>query len=342
MRDVFPGKRWEFVEPEEAGMDAGKLEEAHQWLVKEAGEKPYRVVVVRGGRIVAEWEQGIETDARLGLASASKSFFSSMLGIATAEGKIGSADDRLIRYFPEFLEVPEGRGPKPGRHAKPEDSRITFRQLISNTSGYMKPGETPGRQFHYQTFGMNILCHGIASAYGMYDSADPERLPGIGKLMEQKIRDPIGAHWDYQYTDFKHEPGALTNIFGHSSRIVSSCRDLARAGLLWLHFGRWKDEQVIPDGWMREATMTAPDIRRHCPREQWCYGYAFWTNDHKLLWPSLSEDSFAASGAGRKHCWVSPFLDLVIAQCPGIYEDQRDNDQGMVGRVVAAVTGPPA
>ena len=338
MEAVFPGKEWEWVEAKEAGFDPGKLEEAQRWLQAGAGEKPYRVVVVRGGRMVAEWEQGVETDARLNMASATKSLFSSMLGIAVAEGKIGSADDRLIDYFPEFMDVPEGRGPKPGRHAKPEDGGITFRQLISNTSGYMKPGETPGKQFHYQTFGMNVLCHGIESAYGMYDSSDPDRLPGMGQLIEDKIRNPIGGVWTYRYTDFQHPPGALTNIFGHSSRCDSSARDQARMGLLWLHFGRWGDTQVIPEDWMREASVTAPDVRANCPEEEWCYGYAFWTNDHGLLWPSVPTDSFAASGAGSKHSWVCPSLDLVVSQSPGIWENQRENDQGILGRIVAAVS----
>ena len=336
MEAVFPGKEWEWVEPKDAGFDPGKLEEARKWLQAEAGEKPYRVVVVRGGRMVAEWEQGVETDARLNMASATKSLFSSMLGIAIAEGKIGSADDELIDYFPEFMDVPEGKGPKPGRHAKPEDGGITFRQLISNTSGYMKPGETPGKQYHYQTFGMNVLCHGIESAYGMYDSSDPDRLPGMGQLIEDKIRNPIGGAWTYRYTDFQHPPGALTNIFGHSSRCDSSARDQARMGLLWLHFGRWGDTQVIPEDWMREASVTAPDVRANSPEEEWCYGYAFWTNDHGLLWPSVPTDSFAASGAGSKHSWVCPSLDLVVSQSPGIWEDQRENDQGILGRIVAA------
>jgi CubicO group peptidase (beta-lactamase class C family) len=339
VNDHFPAAEWARAEPEEAGLDASTLEVAREWLASASGGKPHRIVVARGGRMVAEWQHATQTDARLNMASATKSLFSCTLGIAVAEGKVGSADDRVIEYFPEFLEIPEGRGPKPGRHAKPEDRGITFRQLISNTSGYMKPGETPGAQFHYQTFGMNVLCHAISASYGLYDSSDPDRLPGIGQLIETKIRDPIGGDWSYRYTDFDHPPGALTNIFGHSPRCDASARDMARMGLLWRHYGRWQDRQVVPEEWMREATRTAPDIRANCPPEQWCYGYAFWTNDHGLLWPALPRDSFAASGAGRKHVWVCPSLDLVVAQSPGIYEGQRDEiNRELLGRIVGAVT----
>jgi len=335
METSFPDKEWERVEPSAAGFDADRLAAAGRWLEQTAGERPYRAVIVRGGLMAAEWNRGIAPHERRGMASAAKSLFSSMLGIAVAEGKIGSADDPAVRYFPEMMDVPEGRGPKPGRHAKPEDRDITLRQLISNTSGYMKPGETPGAQFHYQTFGMNVLCHAIACAYGLYDSSAPERLPGLGKLIEEKIRNPIGGQWTHGYSNFNHPPGALIGIFGNYTHCNASARDMARMGLLWLHFGRWAERQIIPEDWMRAATRTAPDIRRNCPREQWCYGHGFWTNDHGLLWPQLPTDSFAASGAGRIHIWCCPSLDLVVAQSPGIYEGQSDEvNREFLGRIV--------
>jgi CubicO group peptidase (beta-lactamase class C family) len=319
-------------------MSPPALEDARLWLEHEAGERPYRAVVVRHGGIVAEWQQGLIAADRRGMASAGKSVFSCMLAIAVAEGKIGSADDRVVPYYPEMMDVPEGRGPKPGRFAKPVDAGITFRHLISNTSGYMKPGETPGGTFHYQTFGMNILCHAVAKAYGMYDSAAPERLPGLGRLIEEKIRDPIGAEWTYRYSNFQHPPESLTGIFGYYLTIEANARDLARLGLLWLHMGRWGERQVVPEDWMRQAVRTARDILANCPGDEWCYGLGFWTNDSGLMWPSLPRDSFAASGAGAIHVWVCPSLDLIVAQSPGIYEHQKDNDTGLLGRLVAAVS----
>ncbi|MBS1252054.1 MAG: hypothetical protein MAG451_01090 [Anaerolineales bacterium] len=84
------------------------------------------------------------------------------------------------------------------------------------------------------------------------------------------------------------------------------------------------------------ATQTAPDIRANCPREQWKYGYGFWTNDHGQLWPNLPRDSYAASGAGSQHIWVCPSLDLVVVQSPGLWEEQAENDAGLLRLVVDA------
>ena len=55
-----------------------------------------------------------------------------------------------------MIEVREGQGPKPGRHAFSEDKNVTFRQLIANTFGYMKPKEKSGKVFLYQSYGMNF------------------------------------------------------------------------------------------------------------------------------------------------------------------------------------------
>lgn len=333
---AYTGPDWVRVPPDEAGFDPRKLTRAKAWLDEHVGDGRYRVVILRGGRLVAEWNHGVEPEAQVGLASAAKSVFSCMLAIAIEEGRIGSADDKVVDYYPEMMDVPEGEGPKEGRHAFEKDRGITFRQLISNTSGYMKPGEEPGKVFHYQTFGMNILTHAIAKAYGLYNAADPEGSPALKVLVDEKLRVPLGASWGYYQMNFDHHPRARIGIFGYYDGINASALDMARLGLLWLSRGRWEDRQLVPEAWLREATRTAPDIRANCPREQWQYGYGFWTNEHGLIWPSLPRDSYAASGAGRQLIWVCPSLDLVVVQSPGLYEKKEDENGGLLRLVVDA------
>ena len=333
---MFPDASWTHIPPAEAGFAPDRLARARQWLDEHVGDGQYRVAIVRHGRLVAEWNHGVGRDEHLWLASATKSIFSCILGIAIAEGKIASADTRLADHYPEAMDVPAGEGPKEGRYAFEKDRAITLRQLISNTSGYMKPGEQPGQVFHYQTFGMNVLTHAIAKAYGLYDIRDPEGSPGFKVLVDEKLRAPIGATWGYYLMNFRHHPEARTHIFGYYDGVKATALDMARLGWLWRNWGRWREEQLIPEAWLREATRTAPGIRANCPREQWQYGYAFWTNDHGQLWPGLPRDSYAASGAGSQHIWVCPSLDLVVAQSPGLWEDQAENDSGLLRLVVDA------
>lgn len=57
MNETYPAEEWERVEPGAVGIDADRLEQAHRWLDAEAGDQPYRVVIVREGRIAAECER---------------------------------------------------------------------------------------------------------------------------------------------------------------------------------------------------------------------------------------------------------------------------------------------
>lgn len=340
MDTLYPDSKWTSIPPREAGFDPKKVNAAKDWMDEQSQQRQdgrYRVVIVRGGHLIAEWNQGVGRDEQLWLASATKSIFSSMLGIAIKEGKIASADAKVVDYYPEMMAVPQGEGPKEGRHAFEKDRAITFRQLISNTSGYMKPGEEPGRVFHYQTYGMNILTHAIAKAYGLYDINDPEGSPGLKELVDSRIKEPIGANWGYYLANFDLHAKARIHIFGYYEGVKSSALDMARLGWLWRNQGCWQDQQLIPATWLQEATRVAPAIRANSPKEEWRYGYGFWTNEYGQIWPSLPQDAYAASGAGRQHIWVCPSLDLVVVQSPGLYEKQDENDQGLLRLVVDAL-----
>jgi CubicO group peptidase (beta-lactamase class C family) len=333
---VYPDSAWATIAPTEADFDPLKLEAARRWLEDNVGDGRYRVVIVRGGYVVAEWNHGIDQDVQLWLESATKSIYSCILGCVIEEGKLSSADARLVDYYPEAMDVPEGQGPKPGRHAFEKDRAMTFRQLISNTSGYMKPGEEPGKVFHYQTFGMNVLTHALAKIYGLYDVHDPEGSPGLKVLIDQMLRVPIGATWGYYRKNFDHPPQARIEIFGNYEGVQATALDMARLGWLWCNWGRWKDKQVVPEAWLREATQTAPDIRANCPREDWRYGYGFHTNDYGQILPRLPRDSFLASGKGNHTIWVCPSQDLVVVQGPGLLGRKDENFDQFLGLVVDA------
>lgn len=323
---VFPKPDWETISPIEAGFNPGKLDKAKQWFNAHAGKGNYRFVIVRDGRLVAEWNHNIAQDKKLAIASAAKSIYSNILGIAVAEGKIPSADAKVYDYYPEMMDVPKGEGPKDGRYAFEKDRGITFRHLISNTSGYMKPGEEPGKVFHYQTYGMNILTHSLAKIYGLYDTNEPEGSPGFKSLIKEKLSKTVGISWAYSLTNFKLHEKARLNIFGYYCQVHTNALDLARLGWLWCNWGRWEEQQVVPESWMRESVKTNPDILSNSPKEAWKYGYGIWTNDNGELWPGLPRSGFTASGAGGHYISVFPDYDLVIVQNPGCYSRDEDGN----------------
>ena len=288
----------------------------------------YRLLVVKSGR----------------LASSCKSLYSNVLGIAVDQGRIGSVDDLVVDYYPELMEVPAEAGPKPGRYVLPKDRDITFRQLISNTSGYMKPDEQPGRVFHYQTYGMNVLTHAIAKACGLYDAADPEGSPGFKVLVEEHLAAPIGIHPDYTLTNFDLQPSARLEIFGYYCGVWVDAHEAARLGWLWCNGGSWQNKQVVPARWMQESVKVAAAIRANTPRENWRYGSGFWSNEENVLWPGLPRSGFSACGAGGHHISVFPEDELVIVQLPGPTHRTADGDvvkanPELLSRVLDALNG---
>ncbi|MBC8229022.1 beta-lactamase family protein [bacterium] len=323
---VFPKQDWETISPIDAGFNPHKLDKAKQWLDVHVEKGHYRFVIVRSGRLVVERNHNIDRDKKLAIASAAKSIYSNILGIAAGEGKIPSVNAKVYDYYHEMMDVPEGEGPKDGRYAFEKDRDITFRQLISNTSGYMKPGEEPGKVFHYQTYGMNILTHSLAKIYGLYDTNNPEGSPGFPKLVEEKLAKKIGANLAYSLTNFKLHEKARLNIFGYYCQVHSNALDLARLGWLWCNWGCWDNEQLVPEEWMRESVKTNLDIVSNSPKEDWKYGYGIWSNDNNQLWPNLTRNGFTASGAGGHYVSVFPDYDLVIVQNPGCYGRDEDGN----------------
>ena len=319
---TFPQEDWQTASPADVGMDAHKLNQAKHWLDEKFAALNYRVAIVRHGYLVAEWTHAAAADTKLGIASANKSLLSCTLGIAIAAGKIRSADDRAVLYYPEMMDVPEGEGPKEGRYAFEKNTNATLRHLICNVSGYMKPGEEPGKVFNYQTNGMCVLSHAIEKTYGLYEVDDPEGSPKIPPLYQEKIAAPIGAAWDYTSGSQQMHDRARTHIFGWGSGILTSLRDFARLGWLWCNWGAWAGQQVVPEDWMRQITRIAPDILANSPENTWRYGHGFWTNQKGKLWPDLPREGFTSWGAGGHYCIVFPGYNLVVAMNPTPYPGQ--------------------
>ena len=228
-------------------------------------------MIVRGGRVVLEAYHRMSEDDKPGIASAAKSIYSNVLGILVAEGGLKSADELVVDYYPEMMEVKEGEGNKPGRYAFPANRGITFRHLICNVSGYMKPGEAPGKVFNYQSWGMNVLTHALAKIYGLYDvgrSRGTARFQGAdpGEAGRQDRR-KLGVQVQQPSsitTGCKRAPGSTS--LATIRQVHSTALDLARVGWLWCNWGRWEGEQIVPEAWLRETSVVAPDILANCPR----------------------------------------------------------------------------
>ena len=123
--------------------------------------------------------------------------------------------------------------------------------------------------------------------------------------------DPIGASPSWEWHGYRN---SYVEIDGRRMQSVSGgshwgggvfihARDQARIGLLLLRGGVWDGRRILSEDWI--ARMLVP-----CPLYPQ-YGYLWWLNTGRALFPSASEASYCASGAGGNLTWIDPDNDFV-------------------------------
>ncbi|OGD55616.1 hypothetical protein A3K81_03375 [Candidatus Bathyarchaeota archaeon RBG_13_60_20] len=215
----------------------------------------------------------------------------------------------------------------------------------------------PGRGFNYSNYGMEMM------ALAMRNLSGEEVGPYVYDRVLGPIEMPVGVR-DNQYRvmrysderelNFSDEPGwgrggsAGCNAYGadgspspcgYNSVVGSTfrctARDFARLGYLWLRRGRWGDEQLVPEGWLRKATARFVQDKG----DSMNYGYTFWVADE---WEGVPRDTFMSRGHNLNYCYVVPSLDLVVARQGnenGSGEERAHFMKTLIQRIVAAIPG---
>lgn len=154
-------------------------------------------------------------------------------------------------------------------------------------------------------------------------------------FFKHRIADPIGMNAEaWTWGDFGLVDGLRINGgSGNGGKHVQiSARELARFGHLMLNRGRWRDRQLIPEDWVRQATSVQVPASM---KNAWIksgivgpgqYGFNWWRNapdaDGKLTWPGAPEDTFAAQGHNNNKLYVIPSWQMVIVRL-GLDEADR-------------------
>lgn len=289
-QSVFPGEDWETAAPASQGMDAERLEKARAWLDSHNSKSG---VVIRSGRIVAEWYfGGADRNSKFAAYSTSKSLSSMATGLAIADGKL-ALDHTVGKYISD---------------ASPDSKRaVTVKQLLCMSSGvHNDPGigqredlfsyalktaemdHEPGAKWDYNNTGLALLSPVFHKATGKQ----------IDEFLNDRVFRPIGIRSD-DWT-WEHREGFALPYSG----CHTTARSLGRIGLLVLHHGKWKDKQLVPAGWLAESVAPSQELNKS-------YGYLWWNNTTKK-WPGVPADAFAALGKWDNNILVVPSLDLVV------------------------------
>lgn len=270
-------------------------------------------MLVRHGRVVAEgWWAPYQPADRHQLYSLSKSFTSTAVGIAIAEGKL-SLDDRVVDWFPDRLP------PEPSDHLQGmrvrDLLRMTTGHVASDLGGFrwgpdasverflsLDVALKPGTHFTYNTPATYTLSAIVQEATGQrtHDYLKPRLLEPLG----------IEDSW------WEETPEGVT--MGGSGFNLRT-EDLAKLGQLLLQRGEWRGQQLVPAEWIDTAT-TRQTPTGSDPAGDWDqgYGFQFWRSTH----------GYRGDGAFGQYCLVLPEQDAVVAITSGV------RDLGAVMRLV--------
>ena len=293
--EFFPGAEWQKGDPAADGWSAERLNEAQNWS-RQIGTTA--LIVVHHGRVVVQWG---DVAAKIPLASVRKSLLSALIGNAVERGEI-SLTQTLAQLGVDDNE--------PSLSA--EEKNAAVRDLLEARSGVYHAAlyETPsmaarrpprashaaGTFWYYNNWDFNTLgaIYEHATRHSIFDA------------LANEIARPIEME-DYQPSDGKYVTGAASVYPAYP--IDMSARDLARFALLYLHKGKWQDQQVVPAHWVEESTQS------YSPADLAAgYGYLWWIGFNNSIAPAvtLPTGTFSALGNGGQYAFVIPAFDLVV------------------------------
>lgn len=287
--------------PEAQGIPSGAVLKFLAGVATTQGDVMDSFMLIRHGHVVAEgWWAPYDADTPHALYSGTKSFTSTAVGLAMAEGRL-RLDDRVLGFFP--AEAPA----EPSDHLRAtrirdlltmttgHDTEPPFRDnpALSRTFLHAPVPHPPGTHFLYNTAATDMLGIIVEKVTG----------ESLRDYLQPRLFGPLGIT-DLRWT--KLLEGFNDGGIGLSLRT----EDFARFGQLLLQKGRWRGRQVVPAEWIEAATSIQTGSRTGPASDaSQGYGFQFWRGRH---------NTYRADGAFGQFCLVLPEQDAVVVITSGI------------------------
>ncbi len=268
-------------------------------------------MVIKNGKMIASWG---EIDRVEMTFSVTKSYLSTVAGLAINEGLIHNVHDRADSYVWD------------GTFAGEHNAQVTWDHLLtqsSNWSGSLfgvkdwadrPPREghlddwkyrelsTPGTVYEYNDVRVNVLAYSLLQVW---------RKP-LPQVLKEKIMDPIGASTTWRWYGYDHSNVWIDGLQmqsvsggGHSGGgMFINTMDQARFGYLFLKNGKWNGKQLLPESWIKEATTSSTPYAS--------YGYMWWLNKGERSVENVPDHLFYGAGFGGNFVFIDQEADLLV------------------------------
>ena len=264
----------------------------------------HSLMLLRHGHVVAEgWWSPYTPGAPHMLYSLSKSFTSTAIGLAVAEGRL-SVDDPVLGFFP--AEAPR----KPSANL----AAMRVRHLLSMSTGHdhdtteylwkRRDGDWP-RAFLARPVAYAPGTHFLYNTGATYMlSAIIQRVTGqtLLEYLRPRLLEPLGIEGATWQTCPR---GVNTGGFGLNIKT----EDIARFGQLYLQRGMWQGRRLLSEAWVADASAAQVSNATNTEVDwQQGYGYQFWRCRH---------GAYRGDGAFGQFCVILPDQDAVVAITAG-------------------------
>lgn len=274
------------------------------------------LVVLADGKVAFEhYYRGNTAESQAISWSVGKSFVSSLIGFALADGAIKSLQDPVGQYVPllkdsgyadvsiqDVLEMASGidfnedyADPDSGINQLGQE--IFLGRSTNEWIAKLQKAGPAGQEHHYISVNTQVLGMVLEAATGQK----------LASYMQQKLWSKLGAEGDARWLSDAH--GTELAFAGLNVRT----RDYARFGQLYLDQGRnLKGEQLLSAQWIK-ASVTPRSAYLQPGRSQFegiptlGYAYQFWI-------PQGDEGEFMAIGVYGQFIYVNPTRRVVIAK----------------------------
>lgn len=267
-------------------------------------------MLVRHGKVVAEgWWSPYQAENPHMLFSLSKSFTSTAVGLAVAEGCF-SLDDKVVSFFPDDV---------PAKVSK-NLAAMKVRHLLSMSTGHdvdTMPPMIESKDSNWTKAFFEVPVVHKPGTHFLYNTGATYMLSAIvqkttGKKLTEYLKPRLFKPLGIENAVWEISPQGI-NMGGFGLNITTE--DIACFGQLYLQKGQWNGKQIVPEAWIDEAT-TSHISNGDDPNNDWNqgYGYQFWRCRH---------NAYRGDGAFGQYCIVMPEQDAVLAITSGLGDMQQ-------------------
>ncbi|MCL2057030.1 MAG: beta-lactamase family protein [Oscillospiraceae bacterium] len=298
--------------PEELGVSSEAITRTISEIRETHGLELHSFLMLRKGRLIREeyFREGESSRLHV-LHSVSKSFCSTALGMAQAQGLL-SLEDKLYDFFPEHADLCDSdykrgvtvahllmMGSGFENNEQELFGQATFGDIVKAALS-QKIIHKPGTVFDYYTLGTYLTS-------AVFSRVCPQ---GIHSYLRGKLFAPMGfgeTHWN---TDSQNIP---MGGFG----LYMTAYDMTRLGQLYLQKGKWEGQLLLPEEYVTAASSAQISNANHASgNRDWTagYGYQFWRN---------SFGGFRADGMFGQYIIVLPEKETVIVMTSHLDDMQK-------------------